>query len=153
MLLVAFAGVLLAVLLRHCALGLARHTPLAVGAAIAVVVPALLGTFSPFLAAEGPRIVAELAKLARSLPDAVDAVQEALSTVEEAFPRIHASGELRIEARGGPERGAHVQLAVQHVMLLRGQRWQAIGPPPRGASPRRRQIPSASDTGSHDLSL
>jgi len=78
-LLVAFAGLLLAVLFHNTAALLARHSPLPHSAAIAVVILGLAGLMVAFILFAGPRIGTQLATLAQSLPTAIDDVEQALS--------------------------------------------------------------------------
>ena len=70
-LLLSFAGLLIAVALRHAATGLARHTPLSVGPALALVIVALLAVLVGGAAAFGRRIVSEAGQIAEALPDAL----------------------------------------------------------------------------------
>ena len=77
-LLLAFAGVLLAVAVRHIAKIIARQTPLSIGPSLAVVLLGLVAAFVLLTLFAGPRIVEESAKLAQTLPAAWDQVQSAL---------------------------------------------------------------------------
>ena len=81
-LLVAFAGLLLAVLFRHAALALARRTPLSIGVALAVVVLGLAAALLLFAMSVGPRIGAQLASVAQGLPTALQDVEAALSRTD-----------------------------------------------------------------------
>lgn len=77
-LLLAFGGVLLAVLFRHLALALARHTPLSQGVALAVVLIGLATLLIFAFVLIGPRITAQMELLARRLPAAVTQIEQAL---------------------------------------------------------------------------
>ncbi len=71
-LLLTFAGILLAVLLRHAAKALAAHVTLPVGVAMAVVVLGFVLIVTAFSVLAGPRIASELTQVAQSLPGAID---------------------------------------------------------------------------------
>jgi predicted PurR-regulated permease PerM len=64
----AFAGVLLSVLLDGLASGLSGRTRMRHGLALALVVTALLGLLTAAVAFAGPRIVTEIARLADRIP-------------------------------------------------------------------------------------
>lgn len=70
-LLLAFVGVLLAVLLRQLALILARHTPLSPTAGVLVVALAIVGLVALGIMFLGPRILAQVDLVRESLPGAV----------------------------------------------------------------------------------
>lgn len=70
-LLLAFAGLLLAVLLRHLAQLLARHAPLPVGACLAAVLVGIVIMAVLFGILAGPRVASELTEVAESLPGAL----------------------------------------------------------------------------------
>lgn len=71
-LLLAFAGLLLAVLVRHAAQLLARHTPLPVGACLVLVIGVLVGVAVLLGWLEGPRVLSEMGDVVDSLPGAFD---------------------------------------------------------------------------------
>ena len=77
-LLLAFAAILLAVLLRHTATFLADRTPLSIGSAIIVVIVAFLVVAGTFLFFAGPRIATQVSQVTDALPDAWDEVKNAL---------------------------------------------------------------------------
>lgn len=85
-LLLAFGGVLLAVLLRHMALALARHSPLSEGAALAVGLIGLSAGLILAFVLIGPQIAAQMELLARRLPEAMDQIEQALG--ERAWGRF-----------------------------------------------------------------
>lgn len=70
-LLLAFLGVLMAVLLRHLALILARHTPLSASAGVLVVALALAVLIVLGLMFLGPRLVGQLQQVADMVPRAL----------------------------------------------------------------------------------
>jgi predicted PurR-regulated permease PerM len=76
LLLLLFAGILLAVFLRSLALLLSERTPLSPGWALLVVVLVLLGTMvgAGFLFA--PQLAEQTQQLAETLPDAVEEIEE-----------------------------------------------------------------------------
>lgn len=78
MLLLAFAALLIAVLLRHCANFIARHTPLGprMGLGVVALIAVLLGWL--FVTTLGPRIASEFDTLARTVPDTIESVAEDL---------------------------------------------------------------------------
>lgn len=78
-LLLAFAGVLLAVLLRNLAAVLAAYTPLPVGGALAVVVLTIAALIVLLFTVAGARMTAELMELAVRVPDAWGQVEDYLS--------------------------------------------------------------------------
>ncbi len=69
-LLLAFAGLLLAVLLRHLAQMLARHVPLPTGACLAAILFAFVLVAITFGVLVGPRVGSELMQVADALPGA-----------------------------------------------------------------------------------
>ena len=77
-LLLAFFGLLLAVLLRHLALALQSHSPLSAGAALGVVVLALLAAIGLGFYFLGAQLAEQLGQLAGSLPGALTKLREAL---------------------------------------------------------------------------
>ena len=81
-LLVAFGGLLLAVLFRHAAVALAGRTPLSVGTALAVVVLGLAAVLLLFMLSVGPRIGTQLESVAQSLPAAIEEVETALAATD-----------------------------------------------------------------------
>jgi predicted PurR-regulated permease PerM len=76
LLLLLFAGILLAIFLRSLATAVSEHTPLSNGWALFVVVLALLGSMvgAGFLFA--PQLARETQKLAETLPDAVEELEQ-----------------------------------------------------------------------------
>ena len=70
-LLLAFAGLLLAVLLRHLAQMLVRHLPLPVGACLAAVFIAFVLVAATFGVLVGPRVESELMQVVDGLPGAI----------------------------------------------------------------------------------
>ncbi len=74
-LLLAFAGLLLSVLVRHAARALSSRTPMPVGAAMAIILATFAGIAALFVVAAGPRIAAELTEVAESLPGAIQDVE------------------------------------------------------------------------------
>ncbi|MBV0891836.1 AI-2E family transporter [Paracoccus sp. Z118] len=78
-LLLAFAGVLLAVLLRHLALIVARHTPLSAGAGVGVAALGILGLIALGIVFAGPEMVNQFTQLIRSVPAALDQVEAMLT--------------------------------------------------------------------------
>lgn len=89
-LLLAFGGLLLAVLLRNVATILSRHTPLPIGAALAVVILGLVALSALTGVLIGERIMTQVEELLRSLPQAVAQIEAAL--------REHAWGSFLLEA-------------------------------------------------------
>ena len=77
-LLLAFFGLLLAVLLRHLALALQSHSPLSAGAALGVVVLALLAAIGLGFYFLGAQLAEQLGQLAGSLPGALTKLRDAL---------------------------------------------------------------------------
>jgi predicted PurR-regulated permease PerM len=77
-LLLAFAGVLLAVLLRNLARMIATHTPLPVGAGLAVTALGIVGALAGVATLAGPRIAGEAVTLFQQLPEAVSSVETEL---------------------------------------------------------------------------
>lgn len=75
-LLVAFAGLLLAVLFRHSASALAYHASLPVGAAMMAVFSGFIIITALLIVVAGPRIANELVEVVESLPGALDAVRD-----------------------------------------------------------------------------
>lgn len=78
-LLLAFFGLLLAILLRQPAEIVARHTPLPVGVALAVVAATFAGLVAGFVVSVGPQLLAQLEQLWTRLPAAVEQLEAALS--------------------------------------------------------------------------
>ena len=79
-LMLTFAAVLLAVLLRHTASLLAARTPLAIGPVMTLVILGSVCGISAFIYYIGPRLMAEGAIVAKVLPDAWAEVKAALRT-------------------------------------------------------------------------
>ncbi len=75
-LLLGFGGVLVAVLLRHLAVGLARRTGLPAGAALAAVVLGMAALAAAFALLAGPAIAAQFGELWRTLPPALARLRE-----------------------------------------------------------------------------
>lgn len=95
-LLLAFAGILLAVLLRHLALILSRHTPISTSAGVVVVslsIGLLLVLGIVFL---GPQLFGQVDQVIRSLPAALDQAQallERFSWGQFLLERVPSAGE------------------------------------------------------------
>lgn len=80
--LLAFAGVLLAVVLRRLATWVSVHTPLSTRWGLVVVVLALLSVLVGVFAIRGPAIAAEVRTLRERLPQAVESLQGRLAEYE-----------------------------------------------------------------------
>lgn len=78
-LLLAFAGVLLAILFRNLARMIARHLPIPMGLALAIVVIGLLGALVALGMLAGPQLMEQGAELADSIPETLAAIEERLS--------------------------------------------------------------------------
>ncbi|MDO5370782.1 AI-2E family transporter [Paracoccus sp. (in: a-proteobacteria)] len=74
-LLLAFAGILLAVLLRHLALILSRHTPVSTSAGVLVVSLAIALLLVLGIVFLGPQLFGQVDQVIRSLPAALDQVE------------------------------------------------------------------------------
>ena len=70
-LLLAFLGVLIAVLLRQLALILSRHTPMSPSAGVLVVALAIIGLATLGILSLGPRILVQVELVSETLPGAV----------------------------------------------------------------------------------
>lgn len=81
-LLLAFAGVLLAVFLRRLATWVADHTPLSPTWGLVAVVLALVGALAGAFAARGPAIAAEVRTLRERLPEAAESLKGRLAEYE-----------------------------------------------------------------------
>lgn len=88
-LLLSFAGVLFAVLLRHLALILARHTPVSPSAAVLIVALAIAGLIALGAMFLGPRIFGQIERVIDSLPAALAGFESML--------RQYSWGELLLE--------------------------------------------------------
>lgn len=77
-LLLAFAGILLAVLLRHLALILSHHTPISTSAGVVVVSLALAVLLALGIVFMGPQIFGQIDLVIRSLPAALEQAQSML---------------------------------------------------------------------------
>lgn len=77
-LLLTFAGALLAVFLRHMAMALAGRLPISPGAALAIVLLVLAAILVLGVVSVGPQLLAQLDLLIRSFPAAMAEVQEML---------------------------------------------------------------------------
>lgn len=75
LLLLVFAGILLAVFLRSLALGISGHTPLSTGWALLVVILGLLGTVVGAGTLFAPRLAEQTQELAEKLPDAMEDIE------------------------------------------------------------------------------
>ena len=75
LLLLVFAGILLAVFLRSLALGVSNHTPLSTGWALLVVILALLGTAVGAGTLFAPRLAEQTQELAETLPAAMEDIE------------------------------------------------------------------------------
>ncbi len=97
MLLLGFAALLIAVLLRHGANFIADHTPLGpkMGLAVVALIVVLLGWL--FVSTLGPRIASEFDTLVRTVPDTIEAVAEDLQD--------HAWGRYLIDKMSPAEEG------------------------------------------------
>ncbi len=74
-LLLTFAGLLLAVLLRHLAQLLTRYLPLPVGASLALVLVGFVLLAAIFGILAGPRVTSELTEVVQSLPGAIQTLR------------------------------------------------------------------------------
>ena len=81
-LLLAFAGVLLAVVLRRLATWVSSHTPLSPRWGLVVVVLALLSALVGTFAIRGPAIAAEVRTLRERLPETVESLKARLAEYE-----------------------------------------------------------------------
>ncbi|WP_281826796.1 AI-2E family transporter [Jannaschia rubra] len=77
-LLVAFMGILIAVLLRHSACAIARHTPLSARMSVGLIVVAAVAVGTAFVMTFGPRITSEMEQIGQILPEAARTVADAL---------------------------------------------------------------------------
>lgn len=80
--LLGFLGILMAMLLRQPAETIARHTPLGVHAALALVCLAIVVLVMLFLGSVGPRVFSQLGELGQQLPDAIERVTQMLGQYE-----------------------------------------------------------------------
>jgi len=80
--LLAFGGVLLAVLFRRLALLLSERTPLPEGAALAFVVLGLVATLVGLVMVAEPLLGGQLATLSASLPDTLRSIEAALTRTD-----------------------------------------------------------------------
>ncbi|WP_052026104.1 AI-2E family transporter [Oceaniovalibus guishaninsula] len=76
--LLAFAGVLIAVLLRHAANALARHTPLSPTVGVIAVVLTVIAVIVAFFMTLGPRIASEMGQIAQILPETIRDIESML---------------------------------------------------------------------------
>jgi len=81
-LLLAFAGVLLAVLFRRLATWLSAHTPLSNAWALALVVAALFGSLVGVFVLRGPSIAAEMRTFQEQIPKAAESMKGRLAEYE-----------------------------------------------------------------------
>ena len=77
--LLAFGGVLLAILFRNLARIVADHTPLPVGVALAVVILGLIGALVAIFMLAGPQLAAQAGELTDRIPQTLAAIEEMLS--------------------------------------------------------------------------
>ena len=77
-LLLGFAGVLIAVLLRNAAAALTRILPISVGVALLLVGLALAAVVALIVLTIGPRVLTQLGALAQELPAALQRIEELL---------------------------------------------------------------------------
>jgi predicted PurR-regulated permease PerM len=109
-LLLAFGGLLLAVLLRGLARTLARRTPLGMRASLISVGVIVLAALAALIAFAGPAIADQAGELVQALPQGMQRVREDLQ-------RSHW-GRLIVElATQGVQDGGNILGAVQHVVL------------------------------------
>jgi predicted PurR-regulated permease PerM len=94
--LLAFGGVLVAVLLRHLAVLLSRWMPLPVGASLAVVVLGLALLTGAFVISVGPRVASQFDQLWQSLPQAVTSVRQYASRYGWARDLLETGGQPRV---------------------------------------------------------
>jgi len=78
-LVLAFAGVLIAVLFRHLVIMLTTSTPLPEGAALAIVVSGLLGSLILVVVVSGPLFSDQLGSLSDSVPQTLKQIENALA--------------------------------------------------------------------------
>ncbi|WP_207539542.1 AI-2E family transporter [Sabulicella rubraurantiaca] len=103
-LLLGFGGVLVAVLLRNLAVGLAERTRLSTGLALTAVVLVLIGLSAGFVLSVGPRVAEQFGELWRTLPGAMAQFRTFLE-------RFDWGREL-VEAGVGPKPATLVSLAT-----------------------------------------
>jgi predicted PurR-regulated permease PerM len=94
--LLAFGGVLVAILLRHLAGLLSRWIPLPVGASLAIVVLGLVLLAGAFIVSVGPQVASQFDQLWQSLPQAAASVRQYLSKYGWARDLLAASGQPRV---------------------------------------------------------
>jgi predicted PurR-regulated permease PerM len=111
-LVLVFASILLAVLLRGAAVRLRRYTRLPTGASLALVLALIIGAFAVLATWQGPRVTEEVKILRRELPVAFE-VLKARVTGNEAAQRLIDELPSRDEMVGdGAEIVAHAQSAA-----------------------------------------
>ncbi|MBV1796816.1 AI-2E family transporter [Siccirubricoccus sp. G192] len=103
-LLLGFGGVLVAVLLRNLARGLARLTGLRTGAALAAVALGLVALAALFVVSVGPQVATQFEQLWQALPQAMEGFR--------SFVARYDWGRDLLEAGGPPRAGTLVNLAT-----------------------------------------
>ncbi|MBI5666401.1 MAG: AI-2E family transporter [Chloroflexi bacterium] len=117
--LLVFAGLLLAVALRGLTDLLRRHTPLPDKAAFAVVLVGLLLLIGAGVGAMAPNLAAELDQLAETLPDAVQQIEDGLRRYEWGRQLVNNAPPVdRILARGGDIIAAVTGVATNIISAL-----------------------------------
>lgn len=133
-LMLAFAGLLLAVLLRRGAVALARRTPLSVGLSMAAVILTVLGAAALFGFYAGPRISSELSQVAQTLPDAWDRIEDYLTGTTwggylmDTLPRVEDRPRVDIAGMLGATVSTAVSMAVNLVVVLTAGVFLALDP-------------------------
>jgi predicted PurR-regulated permease PerM len=103
-LLLCFGGVLIAVLLRHLAQGLARLTGMPTGASLAAVALGLVALAAAFVLSVGPQVAAQFEQLWQTLPRALQGFRD--------FVARYDWGRDLLEAGGPPRPGTLLNLAT-----------------------------------------
>jgi predicted PurR-regulated permease PerM len=134
-LLLGFAGVLLAVLFRNLACEIAHRTGLPVLVSLALAVSALVGALAVLAVTTGPRLGAEFGELVRLAPGALFTVEQELRTTtgwgDWLFSRIEEAGDpggWNVVGRLGGLLTAALTVAANLIVLLTVAVFLAVNP-------------------------
>jgi predicted PurR-regulated permease PerM len=120
-LLVGFAGVLLAVLLRSIAMGISRLTGVSPGWSLGLTVLLLVGLFVGLGFLLAPSVVEQSSQLAERLPAAVDRVKQNLNAKPWGQQLLKLTG-----LAGGTGQGAPTTQAVQKATGMIGSAFKVV---------------------------